>query len=91
MMFTSDTIKRQSCDHRKVKGKVRAPMLDGGTDVRCEHQCKQQWAEMATDEYIIYIYICVVCCFCCVASVVNSVVSVSFFIGFATHDESYFV
>ena len=28
-------------------------MQDGGMDVRCEHQCKQQWTEMATDEYIL--------------------------------------
>ena len=63
MMFTSETIKRQSCDHRKVKGKVRAPMLDGGTDVRCEHQCKQQWTEMATDEYI-QIMCCTLHCSC---------------------------
>ena len=32
-------------------------MLDGGTDVRCEHQCKQQWTEMATDVYILYNYV----------------------------------
>ena len=42
-------------------------------DVRCEHQCKQQWTELATDEYII-IMCCVLfplcsfcseeCCFC---------------------------
>ena len=30
--------------------KVRTPMQDGEIDARCEHQCKQQWTEMATDE-----------------------------------------
>jgi len=30
--------------------KVRTPMQDGGINARCEHQCKQQWTEMATDE-----------------------------------------
>ena len=30
--------------------KVRTPMQDGWIDVRCEHQCKQQWAEMAADD-----------------------------------------
>ena len=32
------------------KCKVRAPMQDGGINVRCEHQCEQQWTDMATDE-----------------------------------------
>ena len=34
---------------------------------RCEHQCQQQWTEIATDEYI-QIMCCVLfllCCFCC--------------------------
>ena len=53
--------------------KVRTPMQDGGTDVRCEHQCKQQWTEMATDEYIqimrcvlflLRCFCCEECCFC---------------------------
>ena len=36
-------------------------MQDGGMNVRCEHQCKQQWTETATDEDV--------CCFCFVVSV----------------------
>ena len=36
-------------------------MQDGGLNVRCEHQCKQQWAETATYEDV--------CCFCFVVSV----------------------
>ena len=63
---------------------MRTPMQDGGANTNANSNGpKWQWMN-------IY-YICVVCCFCCVASVVDSAVSVSFFIGFATHDESYFV
>ena len=40
---------------------MRTPMQDGGMNVRCEHQCKQQWTETATDEDV--------CCFCFVVSV----------------------
>ena len=36
-------------------------MQDGGMNVRCEHQCKQQWTETATDEDV--------CCFRFVVSV----------------------
>ena len=43
------------------KCKVRTPMQDCGINVKCEHQCKQQLTEMATDEDV--------CCFCFVVSV----------------------
>ena len=65
----NDTYSKQNTTKQRAAMetcKVRTPMQDGGIDVRCEHQCKQQWTEIATDEYI-QIMCCVfflLCCFC---------------------------
>ena len=62
-------------------------MQDGGINVRCEHQCKQQWTEMATDEdvrcfcFVVSVFVAFgvrtkQLCFCFVASVFAVVASV---------------